>query len=337
MAVQVCVIGAGSWGTTLARMLADNGYSVRLHCHPPEIAAGIRETRRNPLYFPEVELPAGIEPLADLAETLADCTAAYLVIPTRFLREFFAANRTALAQWDADERIICNCTKGLLLDPTQRTDEWLKQMLPAASLVHLAGPNLAAELMAGHPAAAVAAGPEDAAKAVQGQLMSAQYRVYTGPDTVGVEVAGFYKNIIAIAAGAVDTLGLGDNTKSVLITRGLAEMGRLVEYFGGDERTLSGLAGIGDLVTTCAGQKSRNFQVGMRRAQGQPLEQILKEMTQVAEGITAVQAVKQWPGEHGLSGWPELPIADEVYRFVHEGGEPGESISRLMHRPPKAE
>ena len=337
MAEQVCVMGAGSWGTTLARMLAVNGHSVRLHCHPPEIADGIRETRHNPLYFPEVELPAGIEPHTDLAAALDGAGVAYLVIPTRFLREFFAENGDALERWDSAERVICNCTKGLLLDPTQRTDQWLKQTLPRAKLVHLAGPNLAAELMAGHPAAAVAAGDAVSARMVQDQLMSGQYRVYTGPDTVGVEVAGFYKNIIAIAAGAVDTLGLGDNTKSVLITRGLAEMGRLVEYFGGDERTLSGLAGIGDLVTTCAGNKSRNFQVGMRRAQGQSLAQILDEMTQVAEGITAVQAVKQWPGEHGLSGWPELPIADEVYRFVHEGCEPGESISRLMHRPPKAE
>jgi glycerol-3-phosphate dehydrogenase (NAD(P)+) len=333
----VAVLGAGSWGTTLSKLLAGNGNGVRLHCYPADIAAGIRETRRNPLYFPDVELPAGVEPCTDLAAALDGVGVAYLVIPTRYLRSFFAEHQAALSGWDAAGHVLCNCTKGLLLDPTQRTDEWLRQMLPAVQLVHLAGPNLAAELMAGHPAAAVAAGDAVAARAVQDQLMSGQYRVYTGPDTVGVEVAGFYKNIIAIAAGAVDTLGLGDNTKSVLITRGLAEMGRLVAYFGGDERTLSGLAGIGDLVTTCAGRKSRNFQVGMRRAQGQPLSQILEEMTQVAEGITAVQAVKQWPAEHGLTGWPELPIADEVFRFVHEGCEPGESISRLMLRPPKAE
>lgn len=337
MAESVAVLGAGSWGTTLARMLGNNGYRVKLHCHPAEIAEGIRATRRNPRYFPQIELPDTVSAEIDLETALAECAVAYLVIPTRYLREFFAANLQALGQWDGTQRTICNCTKGLMLRPTQRTDEWLAGQLPHAQLVHLAGPNLSAELMDGQPAAAVAAGPEEAARRVQDQLMSAQYRVYTGSDTIGVEVAGFYKNIIAIAAGAVSTLGMGDNTRSVLMTRGLSEMGRLVAYFGGDERTLSGLAGIGDLVTTCSSVKSRNFQVGMRRAQGQPLEQILNEMTEVAEGITAVQAVKQWPGEHGLSGWPELPIADEVYHFVHEGGEPLQSISRLMQRPPKAE
>jgi glycerol-3-phosphate dehydrogenase (NAD(P)+) len=335
---RVTVAGAGSWGTTLARMLAQNGWEVALHCVPESIANGIFRERRNPLYFPEVELPSAIQATGDLAQALHGSDTVYLVIPARYLREFFSSHESGWRAWAAGEgRVLCNCTKGLLLSPTQRTDDYLAALLPQAALAHLAGPNLAAEIMAGQPAAAVAAGPEPAAKRVQAQLMCATYRVYTGDDLVGVEVAGFYKNIIAIAAGALSGLGLGDNTKSVLITRGLAEMGRLVDYFGGSARTLSGLAGMGDLIVTCSSALSRNFQVGMRRAAGQPLEQIIAEMTQIAEGIQASAAVHHWPAEHGLTGWPELPIAQQVYAFLHEGADPAAAIRALMSRPPKAE
>lgn len=335
---RITVAGAGSWGTTLASMLARNGWEVALHCVPETIATGILRDRRNPLYFPDIELPSGIHATGDLAQALDGSDTAYLVIPTRYLREFFSAHENPWRTWAAGpDRVLCNCTKGLLLEPTQRTDDYLARLLPHAQLAHLAGPNLAVEIMAGQPAAAVVAGPGAAAARVQAQLMCETYRVYTGEDVTGVEVAGFYKNIIAIAAGALSGLGLGDNTKSVLITRGLAEMGRLVDYFGGCARTLSGLAGMGDLIVTCSSRLSRNFQVGLRRAQGQPLKQIIAEMTQVAEGIQASQAVHTWPTEHGLAGWPELPIAEQVYSFVHQGADPAAAIRALMQRPPKAE
>lgn len=342
VAQRVAVIGAGSWGTTLGRRLALNGHQVALHCFPAAIAEGITDHRRNPAYFPQVELPDGIAATANLGTALHDAAVAYLVVPARYLRGLMESGLAAWRVWaggdgQAERPVLCNCSKGLLLDPTQRTDEWLAELLPEVELVHLAGPNLAAEVIAGQPAAAVAAGPPRAAVMVQQQLMCDVYRVYTGSDIVGVEVAGFYKNIIAIAAGAVAGLQLGSNTRAVLITRGLAEMGRLVDYFGGDSRTLSGLAGVGDLVVTCTSPLSRNFQVGERRAMGQSLAQVLREMTQVAEGVQASEAVHQWPTEHGLAGWPELPIAEEVYRFVHEGAEAADSIQRLMRRPPRAE
>jgi glycerol-3-phosphate dehydrogenase (NAD(P)+) len=215
-------------------------------------------------------------------------------------------------------------------------------MFPLIRVVHLSGPNLALEIMEGKPTAAVAAGSLEAARVVQQQLMCPQFRVYTVDDEIGVEVAGFYKNIIAIAAGAVTELGLGENTRAVLITRALAEMGRLVDYFGGERSVLYGLAGIGDLIATCSSSKSRNFQVGTRLARGESLETILATMKQVAEGVQACEALHLWPREHPetLSGdgeWPDLPIAEQVYRLVHEAADPQSAIEALMSRPAKAE
>jgi len=337
MSEKVAVISAGTWGTTLAKLLADNGNEVFLHCYPAQIAAGIQAKRRNPLYFPQVELPEGIFATADIAEALRKVQTAYMVVPTRYLREFIEGERGVWDTWAKPGKVLCNCTKGLLLNPTQRTCDWLSEVMPAAELCHLAGPNFAKELIAGLPGASTVAGPGAAAQRVQGQLMSPVLRVYTATDHTGFEVAGFYKNILAIAAGACTELGLGNNARAALITRGLAEMGRLVDYFGGSSATLMGLAGIGDLLLTCSSEMSRNFQTGVRRAKGQGLEQIIAEMTEVAEGIQASEALHRWPEEHGLSGWPELPIAAEVYRIVHENADPQGSMKRLMTRPARAE
>jgi glycerol-3-phosphate dehydrogenase (NAD(P)+) len=337
MASRIAVIGAGSWGTALSTLLARHNDSIALHCYPDEIAKGITATRHNPSYFPEVELPPAVVATADLAEALADAASVYLVVPTRYLRGFISKELDIWRSWANPERVLCNCAKGLLLDPAERTDVWLAGLLPEVPLTHLAGPNFARELITGKPAAAVVAGPEDAASRIQQELMSNTYRIYTGDDPVGVEVAGFYKNVIAIAAGAIDELGIGNNARAALITRALAEMGRLVEYFGGNHQTLMGLAGVGDLTLTCSSKLSRNFQVGIRRARGESLDEILAGMSEVAEGIQASAALHSWPEEHGLDGWPELPIAAEVYRFVHENADPYSSLLNLMERPPKSE
>lgn len=337
MSQGITVVGAGSWGTVVAKLLADRDHTVKLHCYPASIADGINRHRRNPLFFPQVDLPAGIHATADIASALEGTGTVYLVVPTRYLKKFMLAAVDTWRQWAQPGCVLCNCTKGLLLDPTERTDAWLKQLLPAVDLCHLAGPNFARELIAGLPTATVVAGPQHAAQQVQSQMMSDTLRVYTGTDTVGVEVSGFYKNVIAIAAGACTELGLGNNARATLITRALAEMGRLVNFFGGSAGTLIGLAGVGDLLLTCSSELSRNFQVGIRRARGQRLDQILAEMTEVAEGIQAAEALHRWPQEHGLDDWPELPIAAEVYRFVHENTDPRSALGNLMSRPPKAE
>lgn len=365
---QISVLGAGSFGTTLAHLLAHSGSRVALLSRSEETAHKINQTRTNPAYFPDSQLPINITATADISAALSGSNTVYLAVPCKYLRNFVEEHAAALASWlqygggDAAsgagpgaevadmDRVVCNCTKGLLLEPTQRTNEWLAAWMaqastPGCALVHLSGPNLAAEIMAGAPAAAVAAALQDqqwAAQRVQAQLMSPLYRVYTGSDPVGVEVAGFYKNVLAIAAGALQGLELGSNSLAALITRGLAEMGRLVRYFGGDPASLLGLAGVGDLVATCGSPLSRNFQVGMRRARGESSAAILASMQQVAEGVQTSRALHEWavappaPGRQDAD-WPELPIAAEVYRILFEELEPRSAIIALMQRPPRGE
>ena len=345
---QTAVIGAGTWGTTLAALLAENGVAVTLLCHDAAVAREINSGHRNPTYFPYTELPPSIAATTDWPEALA-ASLVYVVVPTSFLEPVFVDQLEQWLDWSQRGGLLCNCSKGLLLRPVRRVDEWLAELLPQAQVAQLSGPNLAAEIMAGHPAAAVVSGADATARAVQAQLSSNRFRVYTGTDMVGAEVAGFYKNIIAIAAGVVTGLGFGDNTRSALITRGLAEMARLTAYFGGERATLYGLAGVGDLIVTCGSPLSRNFRAGVLRAEGKRLPQIVAALTapggghSVAEGIQASRALHEWPAEqpaihpaHAI-GWPELPIAREVYRILHEDADPREAITRLMARPPKAE
>ncbi|MEZ5338102.1 MAG: NAD(P)H-dependent glycerol-3-phosphate dehydrogenase [bacterium] len=337
MGNKASVIGSGSWGTALAVLLARNNISVSIYCRNHTIADDININRRNSAYFPDLVLPEGISATGKLSETLNHSELVYLVVPTKFIRSFILSKITDWRNACKSGMLLINCTKGLLLDPTQRTDDWLAQTLHGYEILHLSGPNLASEIVSGLPAAAVVCGPEAAAQQVQRQLLSDTFRVYTGSDLVGVEVSGFYKNILAIAAGLLTELGLGNNARAALITRGLAEMSRLTAYFGGDPASLSGLAGLGDLIVTCSSELSRNFQVGMRLGRGQDLATIQKEMTQVAEGIQACLALHNWPADHTDGNWPDLPIAEEVYRILHCGAEPRESLMRLMTRPPRSE
>jgi glycerol-3-phosphate dehydrogenase (NAD(P)+) len=339
--VCICVIGGGSWGTGVVTLLGAAGAArIQWHCRNSEQALAINRDKRNPEHFPEHELPDQVYATDDLSEALDSCSIVYIVVPAGGVRELFESHPGAWEFWQDTQLasgatpIICNCSKGLLVDPTERTDDWLGSALPRATLVHLSGPNLAAEIVAGEPAAAVAASnTEAAAKSVQAQLASDRFRVYTGDDLIGVEVAGFYKNLIAIAAGMAHGLGLGNNARAVLITRGLAEMGRLVAHFGGKPATLSGLAGVGDLIVTCSSPLSRNFQVGQRRARGQSLAEIESEMSETAEGVNTSRALWQLPHVVAL----ELPIAQQVYRILHENLDPKEAITQLMLRPAKAE
>ncbi|MCH7472172.1 hypothetical protein IIA79_04385 [bacterium] len=199
---SITVAGAGSWGTTLAWMLAQNGREVCLLCRQQSVAGSINKDRRNPLYFPEVELPSAVQATTSITKALEGNPTVYLAVPARYLRDFVQPHLDSWQAWSRRGGVLCNRTKGVLLEPTERVGGWLEQALPGLKLVHLSGPNLAAEIMAGHAAAAVVAGPKEAAGLVRQQLMCDTYRVYTGDDPVGVEVAGFFKNIIAIAAGA---------------------------------------------------------------------------------------------------------------------------------------
>jgi glycerol-3-phosphate dehydrogenase (NAD(P)+) len=346
---QAAVIGAGSWGTALAVLLAENGLRLTLHCHREDVANAINRSRHNPEYFPEVELPPTIAASTNMADALA-AELVLLAVPTNYLQPVFTAWMDDWLSWSARGGMLCSCSKGLLLDPVRRVDSWLAELLPDVRLAQLSGPNLASEIVQGQPAAAVVNGDPLAASAVQAGLNCPRFRVYTGTDITGAEVAGFYKNIIAIAAGIVHGLGLGDNTRAALMARGLTEMTRLATYFGGDAQTLYGLAGVGDLIVTCGSPLSRNFRSGMLRAQGQNLEQIVSTLTApgggraVAEGIQASRALHEWPlelsstaGTIPQAAWPELPIAREVYLVMHENADPREAIARLMSRPPRQE
>jgi glycerol-3-phosphate dehydrogenase (NAD(P)+) len=313
---------------------------VQWYCRNAEQALAIKRDRRNPEHFPQYQIADAVEVTSDLSQALSGCATAYLVIAAAGLRDVVNEHRAAWELWQDEHQangtqpLAVNCSKGLLVDPTERSDDWLSAALPRTELVHLSGPNLAAEIVTGQPAAAVAASSSaDAAQRVQQQLSSEQFRVYTGDDLIGVEVAGFYKNIIAIAAGMTEGLGLGSNVRAVLITRGLAEMGRLVAHFSGNPATLHGLAGMGDLIVTCSSPLSRNFQVGQRRAKGQLLLQIEREMTETAEGVNTSRALWELLGDTDV----ELPIARQVYRILHEGADPREAITMLMRRPLKAE
>ncbi len=337
MGNKATVIGSGSWGTSIATLLAINNVSVSIYCRNSNIADEINNTRKNTSYFANLTLPDGIYATGNLSEALNHSDIVYLVVPTKFIRSFILSKITNWRNACGPDTVLVNCTKGLLLEPTQRTDDWLAQTLPACTLLHLSGPNLAAEIMAGLPAAAVVCGESAAAHRVQQQLLSERFRVYTGSDLIGVEVSGFYKNIMAIAAGLLTELGLGHNARAALITRGLAEMSRLTAHFGGDPEGLAGLAGLGDLIVTCSSEMSRNFQVGMRLGRGQSLEQIQAEMTQIAEGIQASRALHEWPADHGSDDWPDLPIAGEVFAILHEGADPRLALARLMTRPARSE
>ncbi|MCC7476870.1 NAD(P)-dependent glycerol-3-phosphate dehydrogenase [bacterium] len=350
---EVSVLGAGSFGTTLAVLLDCAGVSSSLFCRSQETADEINTSRTNSAYFPGRTLPERLHATSSLSEALEHSKTVYLAVPCKYLRSFLNENEALFKTWVSTDRaadlVLCNCTKGLLLDPTQRSGEFLQQWFAADSvtastpaLVHLSGPNLASEIMAGFPAAAVAAASQQqqwAAQRIQDQLMSSRFRVYAGSDPVGVEVAGFYKNVLAIAAGALSGLELGSNSLAALITRGLAEMGRAVRHFGGDPATLLGLAGVGDLVATCSSSLSRNFQVGYRRARGESTEEILAAMQQVAEGVQTCRALHDWMAAPLAGGapWPELPIALEVHRILFEGLSPADSIRALMLRPPRTE
>lgn len=322
--------------------------SVTLVCHKAETASQINSSRRNAGYFPDVELPEQLQATAELEQGLAN-ELVLLAVPTSYLEPVLLGHSAHWQAWQQRDGMLCSCSKGLLLNPVRRVERWLAELLPQVRLAQLSGPNLAREIMAGQPAACVVNGDDATAAAVQSALNCPLFRVYTGTDIVGAEVAGFYKNIIAIAAGIVTGLGLGENTRAALLTRGLAEMSRLAAFFGGEQQTLYGLAGVGDLAVTCSSPQSRNFQAGLLRARQLPLDEVLRSLSApggalvVAEGIQASRALHEWPrelqaGDPALAaGWPELPIAQEVYRVMHEAADPREAIARLMGRPPRAE
>ncbi len=329
----VTVIGAGAWGTTLAWLLARNGHSVRLWARDARLLDEVGERRVNARYLPGLRLPANVAPVHDLDDALGGEPIAFAAVPARALRGVLRLSRRRPAA-------VVSCAKGV--EPSsgahgepdfKRLSQVVAEELPGVPVAALSGPNLAAEIAAGLPAATtVASRDHDLARCVQDLLQQATFRVYTSPDLVGVELAGVMKNVIALAAGICDGLRLGDNAKSTIITRGLAETVRFGVRLGGTERTFYGLAGLGDIVATCASPLSRNHRAGTLLAAGEAVDgPAIASLT--AEGLGTVAAVHAFAAAHDV----DLPITAEVYRVAYEGKDPRRAIETLMSRERKAE
>jgi len=323
--VKIAVLGAGSWGTALTIELARSGHEVFLWGRDPEVAARIEADGRHPRRLTGYPIPAGVRVGSDLSEAFAFARTLLVAVPCASLRPLLElAPRGA----GAGQRIV-STGKGIEPDTLKRMSEILLGHYPRASVAALSGPTFAEGVAKGDPTAAVIASRDTAAAlALQEELSSPTFRLYRSDDVVGVELAGALKNVVAIAAGIVSGLGFGHNTIAALVTRGLAEIGRIVRSQGGQDRTVQGLAGIGDLMLTCTGQQSRNRFVGEQIGRGRKLADILVEMPEVAEGTRTCLAVPRLAGVAGV----DAPIAEAVVEVLHEGVPAREAVEKLMTR-----
>lgn len=331
--MKVAVVGAGSWGTTVAALAARNVDDVVLWARSPDTARAIAATRTNERYLPGVELPAEVEVSSSLEAACVDAEVIVLGVPSHGLRAVLADAK----RWIGAEALLVNLAKGLEQTTDLRMSEVVTEVLGAACARRvgaLTGPNLAREVAVGQPTASVIAiGDADAGRLLQSVFMTPTFRVYTNPDLVGCELAGVVKNVIAIAAGIGAGLGYGSNTTAALLTRGLAELARLGTACGGEALTFAGLAGMGDLVATCTSPQSRNRTVGVEIAKGRTVEQIVADMHMVAEGVKSSAPVLALARRVGV----EMPIAEQVHAVLHGGRRPAELIPGLMAREAKSE
>jgi glycerol-3-phosphate dehydrogenase (NAD(P)+) len=319
--VRVVVVGGGTWGTAFSRLLADRGHAVTLACRDPGQARAIRETGRNPRYLSEVDL-SGVVPETVPGASLDEADLIVLAVPSRAFAEVARALPGAAP--------VLSLTKGL--DPA--TGSRLSTLVTGRPVAVLSGPNMAEEIAAGLPTATVVASEDEALAAeLQEAVNSVVFRVYVNPDVVGVELCAAAKNVIALAAGAVDGLGLGDNAKAALITRGLVEMARLGEAFGGRPETFSGLAGMGDLIVTCQSRHGRNRAAGELIARGATPAEATAAIGQTVEGLATAPALRDLSRRLGI----ELPITEGVCAVLERHVQLGEILEGLMGRRPTGE
>ena len=307
--MRVTVLGAGSWGTTVAALLCRRDHEVLLWARNPEVAAEVDGQRSNEAYLPDVRLPARLRATADLEKAARHAELLVVGVPTSAVRETLELVRPHLAPWFP----VVSLSKGLERETHLRMTQVIKEVLPGRPAAALSGPNLAKEIMAGQAAASVIATEDLAvAAALQREIHRGVFRVYTHHDVVGCEIGGALKNVIAIATGMAEGLGVGDNTRAAVMSRGLAELTTLAVAMGGEPTTLAGLAGMGDLVATCMSPLSRNRHVGEQLGRGRPLEEVLGEMRMVAEGVKTASTVVQLADEHGVP----MPIARTINDVV---------------------
>lgn len=331
MATRTAILGSGSMATACSILLAEHAdQSVTIWARNPEYAREIQETRENRRLLPGVALPDGVTVTADVEAAVRGADFLVLAIPTRYVREML----TSLAPAIANGMPVISVVKGIENDSFLRPSEIVTDVLGERPVVALGGPSHAEEIARRLPATVVAASDDVAlARQVQGIFSTERFRVYTNSDLIGVELAGALKNVIGIAAGIGDGLGYGDNAKSALMTRGIVEITRFGEAFGSDPATFNGLAGIGDLITTCVSPHGRNRAVGERLGRGETLDEITGSTSSVAEGVNTTSSVVGMAATRGI----DMPITQEVYEVLFAGKSPAEATTSLMLRPPREE
>ncbi len=331
--VNVAIMGAGSWGTTLAKVFADAGNTVTLWARRTELAEAISTTRFNPDYLPDVRLPASVTATPDAGQALTGAAIVVFAVPSQTMRD----NLTAWTPLLPPDATLVSISKGVEVDTHLRMSEVIAEITGVESdrIAVLSGPNLAREIALEQPAATVIACPdENRAKLVQAAVATPYLRPYTNTDVIGVELGGACKNVIALACGIAAGRGLGENTLATLITRGLAEIARLGDKLGADQRTFAGLAGLGDLVATCVSPLSRNRSFGVRLGEGGTLEEAKKATHgQVAEGVISSNSIFRLAEAHEV----EMPITQAVYLVCHRGMSVADGVVALMGRSKKAE
>ncbi|MCD6497178.1 MAG: NAD(P)-dependent glycerol-3-phosphate dehydrogenase [Deltaproteobacteria bacterium] len=323
---DLTVVGGGSFGTALASLAAGNDKKVIMWVRRPEQAAEISEQHTNERYLPGHDLPGDLQATSDMERAVRASRTVIVAIPSKSFR----AVTSMLGEYLTGDQVVVHSTKGLELNTHRRMSEILTEETCAKKIGALSGPNLAKEIMGGDPAGCLVASRfAEVRHSLQVIYGGSRFRLYSGHDVVGTEIAGAFKNIVALACGAAHGMGFGQNTVSLLITRGLSEMTRFGLTMGANVFTFGGLAGVGDLVATCTSPLSRNHKVGVRLGKGEPLAEILDSMTQVAEGVPTVAAVQQFAKQRHLN----LPIVNGVHALVHEAMKPNDVMRLLMSIP----
>lgn len=326
--VKIGVIGAGSWGTTLANVLAKKGFDVTLWVYEQDLAVRLSETRINDLYLDGITLSPNLSYTNDLAAAVQGCQALLLVSPSQVMRPVLKQLKPYLS----DDCLLISAAKGIENDSLLTMSEVLQEVLGTGvkqRSAFLSGPSFAREVATEQPTAvAVASDDLTVACRVQEMFSTEYFRVYTNQDVVGIEIGGALKNVIALAAGVADGLGFHHNVRAALITRGLAEMARLGAALGAQEATFSGLAGMGDLVLTCTGDLSRNRSVGIELGRGRKLNEILNQMHMVAEGVKTTLSAYQLSVKLGVA----MPITEQMYQILYQDKDPRQAVADLMNR-----
>ena len=330
---SLAIIGAGSWGTALSIVLAPRLSRIRLWVYEGDLAMRMRQTRENDLYLPGFSIPPNVEIASDLSEALSGADLVVSVVPSHVVRSLYQQMLPFLSP----DMVFVSATKGLENNTLLRSSEIIAEVLSArfpARVAVLSGPTFAREVAALNPTTVVI-GANDSAltRSVQQLLSGPSFRLYTSTDPIGIELGGSIKNVVAIGAGVLDGMGLGHNSRAALITRGLAEMTRLAVALGGQAKTLSGLAGLGDLVLTCTGELSRNRAVGVELARGRRLDDIVNSMRMVAEGVKTTAAAVELARRYSV----DMPITEQMYQMLYHGLNPREAVQRLMERSLKSE